>query len=42
MALSDDLRQRVVDAVVEGGLSRNGAATLRNQHRQRGALGEAY
>ena len=26
MALSDDLRKRVVDAVVEGGLSRNAAA----------------
>jgi transposase len=26
MALSDDLRQRVVDAVLEGGLSRNAAA----------------
>jgi transposase len=27
MALSDDLRKRVVDAVVEGGLSRNAAAS---------------
>ena len=26
MALSDDLRKRVVDAVVEGGISRNAAA----------------
>ncbi len=26
MALSDDLRKRVVDAVVEGGMSRNAAA----------------
>src|SRR5271165_1125248 len=26
MALSDDLRKRVVDAVLEGGMSRNGAA----------------
>jgi transposase len=26
MALSDDLRKRVVEAVVEGGLSRNAAA----------------
>ena len=26
MALSDDLRKRVVDSVVEGGLSRNAAA----------------
>ena len=26
MALSDDLRERVVEAVVEGGMSRNAAA----------------
>ena len=26
MALSDDLRKRVVEAVIEGGLSRNAAA----------------
>ena len=28
MALSDDLRQRVVEALVLGGLSRNGAASV--------------
>ena len=38
MALSDDLRERVVEAVVVGGLSRNAAAKrFGGQHRQRGA-----
>jgi len=42
MALSDDLRERVVEAVVEGGMSRNAAAKRFGiRHRQRRALGGA-
>ena len=42
MALSDDLRKRVVGAVLEGGMSRNAAAKrFRGQHRQRHTLGLA-
>ena len=42
MALSDDLRKRVVEAVVLGGLSRNaGRQAFRCKHRKRGALGDA-
>jgi transposase len=42
MALSDDLRERVIGAVLDGGMSRNAAAKrFRCEHRQRGALGGA-
>ena len=42
MALSDDLRKRVVEAVVLGGLSPNaGRQAFRCEHRKRGALGDA-
>jgi transposase len=41
MALSDDLRERVAEAVVEGGMSRNAAAKRWDQRRQRRALGGA-
>ena len=41
MALSDDLRKRVVEAVVLGGASRNAAAGVWCEHRKRGALGDA-
>jgi len=41
MALSDDLRKRVVEAVVSGGLSRNSAAKRSKSHRERRALGQA-
>jgi transposase len=43
MALSDDLRERVVGAVVEGGMSRKrGGQAFWGQHRQRRALGGAF
>ena len=42
MAVSDDLRERVVEAVVLGGLSRNRAASrLKSLRSERRALGEA-
>ena len=42
MALSDDLRKRVVEAVVSGGLSRQfGGKAFRSRHRERRALGQA-
>jgi hypothetical protein len=41
MALSDDLRKRVVEAVVLGELSRNGRQAFQCEHRKRSALGDA-
>jgi len=42
MALSDDLRQRVVDAVVSGGCRAMKQPDAQSQHRQRGALVKLY
>ena len=41
MAVSDDLRERVVEAVVLGVLSRNRAAAFPSERSERGSLGEA-
>ncbi len=42
MALSDDLRKRVVEAVVLGGVvAQSGGRAFQSERSERGALGEA-
>ena len=43
MALSDDLRKRVVEAVVcRRAIAQRGGKAFQSQHRQRGALGQVF